>query len=102
MCTGYQLANAEMRLLLERNASAAGCDPAAECQCDEPRLSHTERSRLSPAAAAHIAALETRLRRLEEQCGGGRAEQVSKTPTIMDCIWWIMYPPASEVHQHVI
>ena len=86
MSTGYQLANAEMRLLLERGASAVDCSPATDSRCDGPRLSSSERSRLSPTAAAHIAALEARLVRLEERCGGGgaRAEQVSNIVADVD------------------
>ena len=76
ICTGYQLANAEVRLLLERGASAIGSASAA-AERDEQRLSPTERSRLSPAAAAHIAGLEARLQRLEQRCEGDRAEQAS-------------------------
>ncbi len=81
MCTGYQLSNAEMRLLLERGAGAGACDSTTAydaCVKFEPRLSAFERSGLSPAAVAHVAALEARLRRLEAQCrAGGAAEQVS-------------------------
>ena len=82
MCTGYQLSNAEMRLLLERGAGAGACDSTSAYDAGvegEPRLSAGERSGLSPAAAAHVAALEARLRRLEAQCGaGGAAEQVGQ------------------------
>jgi len=83
MCTGYQLSNAEMRLLLERGAGAGACDSTTAYNDagvePEPQLSACERSGLSPAAAAHVAALETRLRRLEAQCGaGGAAEQVNR------------------------
>ena len=59
MCTGYQLSNAELR------------------------LSPTERSRLSPAAAEHVAALEDRLRRLEQCAAGGAAELVSGAATCL-------------------
>ena len=83
MCTGYQLSNAETRLLLERGACAGECDPTAAGDIGtraELRLSLTERSQLSPEAAAHVAALEARLTRLEEQTGaGGAAELVGGT-----------------------
>ena len=86
MCTGYQLFNAEMRLLLERGALAASADveTTADCQRDEPCvLSPTEQSRLSRAAAAHVAALEARLKRLEEQISGDRAGQVRRNPAMV-------------------
>ena len=83
MCTGYQLSNAEMRLLLERGAGGGARDSTAAYDAGpeaEPQLSASERSRLSPAAAAHVVALEARLRRLEAQCGAaGAAELVRCT-----------------------